>query len=179
MIRARRLPRKRPGDAEGIQLELGDDEFHFLQALPTRLREVLLDPESAPRVIDRLFPPAHEDAMEDAEHRRLLGRSLYHERLEALERYESSFQGAELDPLTDFHELTLGAAELDVWLHVLNDLRLLIATELDIRDNDWFEQGPRNSEDAIRFQLLASLSAVQEILLAALMGGEGRTGSAG
>ena len=94
MIRARRLPRERPGDADRILIEVGDDEYQFLAALPSRLREVLLDPDSSPKVIDRLFPPAHEDPMEDAEHRRLLGRSLYHERIEALALYEASLARA-------------------------------------------------------------------------------------
>lgn len=154
----------RKGEERRVAVRLSAIERRVLAALPARLRELLLDPATSPRVVDRLFPPAHrDDPAEEAAHRRLIGTSLFEERRQALEEFEKTLTRREGSPIRP--AVRLSAAEHRLWLHVINDFRLLLATELDIQDNEWSRRGPKSAEDAGSFQLLLFLSALQEMLL--------------
>jgi hypothetical protein len=147
-----------------LQLEV--DEMKLLKSLRQRLRHLLLDPNRAPKVIDRLFPASHlKDAKAEAEHRRLVGETMFERRLEALDRFEETLKRA------DRHRrLELSAAEADLWLHVLNDIRLVLGTELDIRDNDWRRHPPRSRAEAQSYAFLIKMTILQETMLEALGG---------
>ena len=149
-----------------LELELQDLEIELMAAIPRQLRDVLLDPDRAPKVIDRLFPPTHRNPAEEEEHRRLLGSSLLHQRLEVLERFEQRLREGE--DAEDGTRLRLSAGDVDLFLQVVNDMRLLLGVELNVCDNDWFERGPQTSAQEVQFQFLAFLSALQESLLQAM-----------
>ena len=158
-----------PGGREGelrLRVHLEAPEWTVVRRLPEQLREVLLDPERSPKVIDRLFPITHaHDPEAEAEHRRLLGQSLFDQRLEVLRAFEKSCDQAE--PRGKGCVVELDEPRLDLWLHVINDVRLMLATELNIQDNLWFdEQMLDASQGASYFQLMI-LSALQEMLLRA------------
>ena len=160
------LPKK---DASGpVVMELDIVELRVLEWLPERLRTVLLDPAEAPEVIDRLFPPAFpDDPDREAEHRALLGRSLFDRRLEALQGWESTLERVEPDPVG---VLVLAPDEVDLWLHVVNDLRLLFSTRLGGEasgcGND--EEPPEGME--LDHALLDFLTWLQQGILESLSG---------
>lgn len=166
MAKAQR-PRAGPGDSSPLRIILTGEEYEVLCQVPGHLRGVLLDPESAPQVIDRLFPPAHrDDPEEEAEHRRLLGNTLWQARLQNLEAFERTLQKSERWHNRVQVDLTEG--EVDLWLHVVNDVRLLLGTELNVQSNHWLEEGVQEPGQRSSYYLLAALSALQEMILTAI-----------
>jgi hypothetical protein len=159
----------RKGEEPRWLVRLDAFEHQALATAPERLRALLLDPSKAGRVVDRLFPPAHSgDPKLESEHRELIGHSLYEERIAALREFQATLErhtglGRSGGP-------RLSRSEVRLWLHVINDLRLLIATELDITDNEWSERGPSKPEDAFDFELLLVLTGLQSDLLEAAGG---------
>ena len=113
------LPRIRPWRDGGAILLLGPIERQLLGDLLDRLDERLGtdDPTTV-----RLFPPAHEhDPDAEAEYRSLVGDELLDGRRRSLTVVRETLDAATLD-----------AAQLASWLGVVNDLRLVLGTELGV-----------------------------------------------
>ncbi len=150
-------------------------EARIVTDLPDRVTRVLADPNQNRAVIDRLFPPSYSDAKEEAENRRLLGASLYEERRALLDDIRACLRDGRTK--TDGLHLELGRHEMDLWLRFINDLRLLLATELGIDTNidhsaiDW------EHADAPKFALLEYLGGLEYLLVEALTVGDGGTGT--
>jgi hypothetical protein len=150
-------------DEPAIEVVLTRDTLEDLRSLPDRLREILLHPERPSAVIDRLFPKAHDKPKDQVDHRRLIGLSLYEERLENMTRFEDALgRDRALGP---FLVLRLDIPEGHLWLHVINDFRLLLATELGIQDNEWHETPPTDEDGLESFALLELLSVLQVALI--------------
>ena len=153
------------GDTFAVRLDQA--EWGVLRDLPCKLEDLLLAPERAPRVIDRLFPPAHsDDPEEEKRHRELIGRALLEERLENLKTFRAIVDRAQVR--RSARDLVLTLSEVNLWIHVVNDLRLLLGCELDIQDNDWSLHGPSRPEDLQSFLLLLALTSIQQTLIEAL-----------
>jgi hypothetical protein len=150
-------PRIRRGRGGEFRLRLPDDERELLQLLAGELRERVEDEPDHPD-LKRLFPPAHaEDAEAEAEYRRLVGRQLDDGRANRLDTFTATIDRE-----------TLTAAEAEAWLSVLNDLRLVLGTRLDVTEQlDWNvdPSDPRAAELAV----YAYLSWLQEQMVEALM----------
>jgi Domain of unknown function (DUF2017) len=141
-----------------VRLRLPDDERELLQMLCAELRDRVEDEPDHPD-LRRLFPPAHADDPDaEAEYRRLVGSQLDAGRERALATVEATLESE-----------TLSDDEAESWLRVLNDLRLLLGTKLDVtEDLSGFDLGdPRAPELAV----YAYLSWLQEQLVEALSGG--------
>ncbi|MCA9322903.1 MAG: DUF2017 family protein [Planctomycetes bacterium] len=138
------------------------------QALPDRLRELLIHPERSPQVIDRLFPRTHETEVDEREHRRLLGESLLERRRDQVEAYAELIAAAEPLRLQRGLRLLLPRASIDLFMRVTNDYRLLLATEMGIEDNEWQLDASLFQDRQREFVELVWLSGIQEILLEAL-----------
>jgi hypothetical protein len=95
----------------------------------------------------------------------LLGDALFERRRGYLRVFNETLQRERNDG-----EITLTRLEVDLWLHVLNDMRLMVATEMDICENGWFEDEALRGDR--RMYGLAVLSALQEDLLRGVMSGE-------
>jgi hypothetical protein len=150
-----------------VLVSLHPAEQQMLVNLRQSVRHALTHPQESEKILARLFPITHrEDPDEEREHRRLLGESMLESRLEALDRFEATLHRA--TPKSGQFHVELSMAEVDLWLHVVNDMRLLLATELNIRDNNWLEQGVEDLADLMKFHFLAALSGMQEALLQAL-----------
>jgi hypothetical protein len=110
--------------ADGVFLiDLSDEERTMLRSLPGQLRDLLDTNDPA---IARLFPPAYSDDPErEDEYRRLMKDELLSRRLEALALLEET---AGADRLTE--------EQLLVWMRVINDLRLVVGTMLDVKEDD-------------------------------------------
>jgi len=155
------------GDGRGYEILLDAAEFAILEDVFPRLREILLHPERSRKVIDRLFPPAHlDDAEAQREFRRLMGETLLQTRLAAMAEFEKTLARADSDELPA--RLKLTEEEANLWLHVINDMRLMLALELGITENDWELDPPQDAADVPAFVMLLELTDMQHHLIEVL-----------
>lgn len=152
MIRRRRVERR----GSSVRVHLSRREIDLLAGLAADLAAALDEDPGRPD-LRRVFPPAHEDdPSAEAEYRRLAGDDLIAGRRSAIRTFVDTLSK---DRLTD--------AELDAWLRVVNDLRLVLGTRLDV-DEDTFER-PIDPRDplATEHAVYLYLSWLQEQLVAA------------
>jgi Domain of unknown function (DUF2017) len=152
LLERRRIERMRDG---AFRLRLPRDERDLLRTLPAQLRSLLDDAPEDPS-LERLFPPAYDDAESEDEYRRLMRDELLDGRRRALEVVEET---VEHDRLT--------AEEADAWLTALNDLRLVLGTRLDVRDDELLERLNPADPRAPALGLYGYLSWLQEQLVEA------------
>jgi hypothetical protein len=155
------LPRARirRGRGGGIRLRLPDDERELIGLLCDELRARVEDERDHPD-LRRLFPPAHADdpEAEDA-YRRLVRSQLDSGRERAIATVQSTVRND-----------VLSTEDAESWLTVLNDLRLVLGTRLDVTEEMSFELD-RNDPAAADLAVYGYLSWLQEQLVEALMAG--------
>lgn len=128
MIFFRRSPVRRVR-AGVYQVNLSTDERNLLRDLPRQMKDLLSQTDDP--ALRRLFPPAYVDDPEgEAEYRRLMGDDLLRGRQAALDTMAASIDAAELNE-----------EQVTAWLSSLNDLRLVLGTQLDVQEDD----EPRNT----------------------------------
>ncbi len=119
VIRMRRIAARRDGT---FAIRLHDEERALLAALPGQLMSLIEDGDSS---LARLFPPAYADDLEhDREFQRLM-----HDDLVAAKR-----ESAEVLAATA-HATVLDEAQLVRWMGAINDLRLVIGTQMGIEED--------------------------------------------
>jgi hypothetical protein len=150
------VKRTRRGDFE---LRLNLDERTILRGLPDQLRNLIEneDPTSDPAMA-RLYPPAYEDdPIRNLEFERMAGDDLTSQRLSSINAMEGSID-ADL----------LSEEQLQSWLGVLNDLRLVLGTRLEITEEtterDFAEGDPRASTFALYGYLTWLVDAIVRAL---------------
>jgi uncharacterized protein DUF2017 len=148
--------RTRRGDFE-VRLE--PKERDILRGLPDQLRSLIEneDPTSDPAMA-RLYPPAYEDdPIRNLEFERIAGGDLTAQRLSSIGAMEGSI---------DADRVTEG--QLLSWLGVLNDLRLVLGTRLEVTEetteDDFAADDPRSST----FALYAYLTWLVDSIVRAL-----------
>jgi Domain of unknown function (DUF2017) len=139
-----------------VRLRLPREERDLLRTLPDQLRSLLDDAPDDPS-LERLFPPAYDDADSEAEYRRLVRDELLDGRRRAL---------ATLEETLDRDRLS--AEQAQAWLTALNDLRLVLGTRLDVREDELLERVDPTDARAPALGLYAYLSWLQEQLVEAL-----------
>jgi Domain of unknown function (DUF2017) len=144
------------------RLRLNDAERAVLRMLHAELGTLLDEPDDPD--LQRLFPPAHEDPEREAEYRGLVGDQLVDGRTRALQTVERTL---------DAEKLT--AEEADAWLRVLNDLRLILGTRLDVTEETMLGELDPRDPNAQQYAVYAYLSWLQEQLVAALSADVGPT----
>ena len=153
--------------AYGAWIEPRDDgrfDVHFppevrnlLRDLAGQLRELLLSDEDDPSTI-RLFPPAYVDNAEgDSEYQRLMHDDLLQSRLARSEIMERTADAPDVSE-----------EELTGWLAVLNDLRLVLGTRLDISEDSYEHPMAEDDPSYPAFHLYALLTEMQEEVVQAL-----------
>ncbi len=153
----------RRGNGGDFEVEIPPGLVDPLRTLPAKLRFLIERPDFSNKVVQRLFPPAYHDRERADEYRRLLGYELVQRKLEHLELFEESL--AQCRRRWRGAKLVVPAKRFDAWLGALNDLRLLIGTELDITEDSW--QAPVDEDDpkAESFMLFHVLSILEEALV--------------
>ena len=133
-----------------FQVHLSSDERELLRSLPGQLKVLLGTDDPSLR---RLFPPAYRDDEEqEAEYKRLTREDL-------LERHTAA-----LDVMTGTVDATeLSEEQLSGWLSAINDLRLVLGTQLDVTEDDI------GGETALH-ELYRYLSYLEEMVVEALAG---------
>ncbi len=157
----RQIERTRDGR---YRLRLDRAERVLLRMLRAELAGLLEDPDEAD--LQRLFPPAHEDAERAAEYHALVHDQLVDGRTRALATFERTLDAD-----------TLTADEADTWLRVLNDLRLVLGTRLDVTEETMLSRIDPRDERAREYAVYAYLSWLQEQLVEALSADVGRSAS--
>ena len=148
MIGKPRLARRRDGS---VRLRLPARERELLGALAADLGARLADDADAPD-FERLFPPAYaEDQEDEREYRELMHEELRDDKQEAVRVFTESLGR---DALT--------GEELDAWLRVLNDLRLVLGTRLDVSETTFARGLDPRDPDAPELALYSYLSWLQE-----------------
>ena len=152
MARGGPIRRSRRGDFE-LRLEPGERDI--LRGLPNQLRQLIEneDPTSDPAMA-RLYPPAYlDDPIRNLEFERLAGDDLTSQRLASIDAMEGSIDA---DRLTEEQLLS--------WLGVLNDLRLVLGTRLEITEetteDDFAPNDPRTSTFALYAYLTWLVDAI-------------------
>jgi Domain of unknown function (DUF2017) len=154
------------GGARRWTLQLPPLEARLIAGLPDKLQALLTNPGQNRRVVDRLFPPGYRDESEAAEHRHLLGETLLDARREMLTAVRALLAAGKASP--QGLQLALDEPAVDALLRCVNDARLIIATDLDIRSNLGDVQVPPGHPDAARYSLLVYLGGLEQLLLEAV-----------
>ena len=149
------FPRQIERDPAGVRLHFREDEVLLLRELLAELEALLREPDDPG--LRRLFPPAHADRDSEEQYRSLVRDQLVAGRSSALAAVRDTL-GRE----------TLSHEEADAWLRVLNDLRLVLGTHLDVTEDIDYEnldpREPRGRDLAV----YGYLSWLQEQLVEAL-----------
>ena len=144
------------GEGGGVELRLSREERSLLAGVVAELR-ALLEGAPADPSLRRLFPPAYDEAEDEQGYRELMAGELLGGRLAALELVAQTLD----------QEL-LSAEQADAWLRALNDLRLVLGTRLDVREDTFAEQLRQDDPRAPALAVYAYLSWMQEQLIEAL-----------
>jgi hypothetical protein len=128
--------RFRPGPDETLVVSLAEEELGLMRSLPDQLRQVFEGADDDPARA-RLFPRAYLDPTaesEEAEWQALVHPSLLRERLDALELIIVTLGRGE--PVGDWWQIALTPDEVQAWLGVLNDTRLVLGTRLGVTEEE-------------------------------------------
>src|SRR3954469_24691048 len=117
-----------PAPDGGVRFFLPPAERELLLQLRAELLSLLTSAPDDPS-LERLFPPAYDDRKQDSEYQRLMRDELETGLRETFDVMEATAGREELS-----------AAEAEAWLRALTDLRLVLGTRLDVRE-DTFASG--------------------------------------
>ena len=152
-----RRRRVRPTRSGTFKLRLADEERDLLRHLPGQLRELLQADDPA---LERLFPDAYtDDDQASTEFSRLMKADLVAGRMGAIEVLEATIDLQEVD-----------TEQLSAWLSVLNDLRLVIGTQLEVSE-EMDEEDMLRSPEAHMFAMYYYLSELEGEVIEALADG--------
>jgi hypothetical protein len=143
--------------AGGYRLRLPVEERDVLRDLPAQLRELL---QTSDPSLERLFPPAYDDAEADDEYGELVRADLLDGKLAALEIVEQT---------VDANHLT--GEQLEAWLGALESLRLVLGTQLDVSEATYDQDLDPGDPRAPALALYSYLSWLQEQAVEALIAG--------
>ena len=149
----------------GLTLGLDEQEAGILRGLTAEMRLLLeADVPQQDDVMQRLFPPAHDDAQEQQAYEELVGAELRRVKVEALETVERGLgdEGPASIALTD--------SEVDEWLRLVNDLRLAIGTRLEVDDTKMERPFDPNDPEAPALSVLHWLGWLQGAMLEEMAG---------
>ena len=133
-----------------FQLHLSGVERELLRSLPGQLKELLGTDDPS---LKRLFPPAYpDDPALDAEYRKLVREDLVNGRTAALDVMAATVDATDLDE-----------EQLTGWLSAVNDIRLVLGTQLDVGEDDIGGEGPQ-------YEVYRYLTYLEEMIVEALAG---------
>ena len=147
MILRRRRPHAFEREGDRTAIRLGNDERSMLVDLAGQFRAVVVD--DADPDLRRLYPTAYPDDPErDADYSGLVHDDLVRTRIAAADTV-----------MTTAGAVSLDAVQLAAWMQVLNGLRLLLGTRLNLSEADEFDP---EADDAPTRALLSWLGFLLE-----------------
>lgn len=148
----RRIKRLGP---ERYRIQLPESEQELLRSLLPQLRELLTTDDPS---VTRLFPTAYvHDPERDAGYQALVHDELLEKRYETLDVLERTIEGGEVDDET-----------LSAWMRGLNDLRLVLATRLDVSEDDEPTDLDPDDPDAAAWSIYHYLGGLLSLIVDAL-----------
>jgi hypothetical protein len=154
-----------------VRLRLPHAEKALLASVIPQLRMVVEGDADTEHLRARLFPPAYEDPQLEREFRQLVGDDMVDERLAAVDIALATLEDGHTRARQWF--VDLDEQQVQSWLSVLHDLRLVLAQLVGITtETDW-ERKLDGAEPADL--LLWHIGALQEELLGVLLGGLSET----
>jgi hypothetical protein len=159
VARRRKLPLHPLGDGT-FRVGLDDAERELLADLPRQLREVIEAGDEAS--VRRLFPPAYhraEDVEREEEFRRYMREELLTSKLGAMSILQESAYAE-----------TLTAEQLQAWMGAINDVRLVLGTQLDVYEGMEVEDLPEDDPRLPALHVYSWLSGLLELVVHRLMG---------
>jgi Domain of unknown function (DUF2017) len=157
-VAARKLVRNH---RDGFELRLDDTERDLLRSVIGELRTLLIaeNPATDPAV-GRLFPPAYpDDLLQNLDFERTAGSGLLAERLKGLDEAEVALSAPRLSE-----------DSLMALMRVVNDLRLVYGTRLDVTEESTYESF-KDDRERMTFDLYLWLGWLIENIVGALAGG--------
>ena len=107
----------------GLELTLQENEREMMSVLVTQLRELLGSDDASLR---RLFPTAYQnDPERDAEYQILARSELQDRKYATLDTVEETLHATRIDE-----------TQAVAWMQVINQLRLVLGTRLDVGEDD-------------------------------------------
>jgi hypothetical protein len=152
---------------DDLVLSLTPEEAEFLAGLPAEMREVLEGPLDDPAG-QRLFPSAYLDPTEEqgeAEWQAMIVPDLLRARLDALDLVGATLARAQQEG--SWMLITLTPDEVQAWLGVLNDTRLVLGSRLGVTEDDDCIQADPTQAGA--FQVYEWLTQLQSDLVDQLL----------
>jgi hypothetical protein len=145
-----------------FDVDIPADQRDVLRDLPDQLRRLLAESEpDTDAALRRLFPTADLDDPEHAaEFDRLVREDLLSQRASAIETMERTLDAEQL-----------GEDELVAWLGVLNDLRLVLGTRLDVTEETTPDDFRADDPRAAAYALYAYLTYLEDEIVQALSSG--------
>jgi hypothetical protein len=150
-----------PAPDGGVRFFLPPAERELLLQLRAELLSLLVSAPDDP-TLKRLFPPAYNDRDRESEYRRLMDDELSSGRRETFEVMEAT---AGREQLT--------SAEAEAWLRALTDLRLVLGTRLEVREDTFAEGLDLSDPRAPELAVYGYLSWLQEALVEAVSAASG------
>jgi hypothetical protein len=162
-----RWRRFRRGDGDTLVLSLAPEEAELIAGLPSELREVFAGPLDDPAG-QRLFPSPYLDPTEEqaeSEWQAMVVPDLMRQRLDALQLVAASLGRA--TRAGEWMEIDLDPDDVQAWLSVLNDTRLILGSRLGITEDD---RMPADPAQAGAFHVYDWLTSVEHDLVEQLLG---------
>jgi hypothetical protein len=118
----KRSPFKRSSDGT-FRVRLSAEERQVLRSLPEQVRQMMADKD--PDLV-RLFPPAYlDDEEHESEYQHYMREELIKRRLESLSVVEDTVDATHLTE-----------EQVLMWMRVINDIRLILGTKLDVSEDN-------------------------------------------
>ncbi len=136
----------------GVDVELPDDVRDLLASLARQIAELIDDPEAVGEPgLERLFPPASiDDPMEALGFEQLMGDAMRAGKRESAAVLRATAHATHLD-----------AEETLAWMRCINDIRLVVGTRLNIREDTDVEA---MFEDELMEQAAVTYLALTELV---------------
>ena len=138
----------------GLTFRLEPNERELVGDLLEQVRQLLMGTAAKGAVdptLRRLYPTAYpEDSERDADFQSLVRDELLERRLEHIDQVEATLDATELNE-----------SQALAWLTVLNDLRLVLGTSLDVSEDDTDRLAPNDPNELPRaiYDFLSALQA--------------------
>jgi len=157
------MPEFHPLSGGGVRIVLDSDEARVLRGLATELRSVLTGagPGDDP-VVERLFPAAYDDPIEEESYRDMVAGELEQEKIAGLDAVAAAL------PDDRDADVSLGADDVSGWLATLTDLRLALGVRLGVDEERMGAEVDPSAPDAAAMTVLHWLGWVQEGIIHAL-----------
>lgn len=117
-----------------VELAFAAEEAAMLLELPRQLRDTLVAQKKNDPATARLLPKASTNPHVAAEYNALVGDELRQSKLERVDLFESTIAKAEVGRKRIVFKLS--PEEYEIWIGFINDMRLMVGTQLDITE-DW------------------------------------------